>query len=156
MHDAFRVARGEKIISNTGQPVQLIRPLDFLAITEHAEFLGIATALKRSDPRLLGNEAGRRIYDQFNAGQEGRMAAFADIIEMATVEGIDPFAELGLADSIWDELLPVIDEYNNAIPLGRLEEPEDTAKLALFLASEDAAYMTGQAINVAGGMEMAV
>jgi hypothetical protein len=34
MHDAFRVARGEKIISNTGLPVQLIRPLDFLAITE--------------------------------------------------------------------------------------------------------------------------
>ena len=113
VHDAFRVARGEKIISNTGQPVQLIRPLDFLAITEHAEFLGVATALKGSDPRMLGNEAGKRIYDQFNAGQEGRMAAFADIIEMATVEGIDPFAELGLAGSIWDELLPVIDEYNN-------------------------------------------
>ena len=68
VHDAFRVARGEKIISNTGQSVQLIRPLDFLAITEHAEFLGVATALKGSDPRLLGNEAGRRIYDQFNVG----------------------------------------------------------------------------------------
>lgn len=113
VHDAFRVARGEKIISNTGQPVQLIRPLDFLAITEHAEFLGVATALKGSDPRLLGNEAGRRIYDQFNAGQEGRMAAFADIIEMATVKGVDPFAHLGLADSIWTDLLPVIDEYND-------------------------------------------
>jgi NAD(P)-dependent dehydrogenase (short-subunit alcohol dehydrogenase family) len=50
----------------------------------------------------------------------------------------------------------VIEEYHSAIPLGRLEEPEDTAKLILFLASEDAAYMTGQAINVAGGMEMAV
>ena len=47
-------------------------------------------------------------------------------------------------------------EYHNAVPLGRLEEPEDAAKLVLFLASEDAAYMTGQAVNVAGGMEMAV
>ena len=113
VHDAFRIARGEKIISNTGQPVQLVRPLDFLAITEHAEFLGVASALKGSDPRLLGNTAGRRIYDQFNAGQEGRMAAFADIIELATVEGIDPFAELGLAGSIWTDLLPVIDDYND-------------------------------------------
>ena len=50
----------------------------------------------------------------------------------------------------------VIDEYHNAVPLGRLEEPEDIAKLVLFLASEDAAYMTGQAVNVAGGMEMAI
>ena len=44
IHDAFRLARGEQILSNTGQPVQLIRPLDFLAVTEHAEFNGLATA----------------------------------------------------------------------------------------------------------------
>ncbi len=50
----------------------------------------------------------------------------------------------------------VIDEYHSAIPLGRLEEPEDVAKVVLFLASEEAEYMTGQAINIAGGMEMAV
>jgi NAD(P)-dependent dehydrogenase (short-subunit alcohol dehydrogenase family) len=50
----------------------------------------------------------------------------------------------------------VKEEYVEAIPLGRLEEPEDVAKLILFLASEDADYITGQAFNVAGGMEMAV
>ena len=32
-HEGFRFARGEQVISNTGQPVQLIRPLDFLVIT---------------------------------------------------------------------------------------------------------------------------
>lgn len=76
IHDAFRVARGERIISNTGQPVQLIRPLDFLAITEHAEMLGLATAVRAADPRLLADEWGRMTYERFNAGQEGRMAAF--------------------------------------------------------------------------------
>jgi NAD(P)-dependent dehydrogenase (short-subunit alcohol dehydrogenase family) len=50
----------------------------------------------------------------------------------------------------------VKEEYREAIPLGRLEEPEDVAKLILFLASDDANYITGQAFNVAGGMEMAV
>ena len=35
-HEGFRFARGEEVISNTGQRVQLIRPLDFLAITPHA------------------------------------------------------------------------------------------------------------------------
>ena len=90
MHDAFRVARGEKIISNTGQPVQLIRPLDFLAITEHAEMLGLATAMRTSDPRLLADDWGRKTYELFNSGQEGRMAAFADIIEIGTVQGKTP------------------------------------------------------------------
>ena len=81
MHDAFRIARGERVLSNTGQPVQLVRPLDFLAITEHAEMIGLATAMRGSDPRLLADEWGARTHALFNSGQEGRMAAFADIIE---------------------------------------------------------------------------
>lgn len=39
-------------------------------------------------------------------------------------------------------------------PLGRLGEPEDVANLALFLATSDSDYLTGQAINVTGGMVM--
>ena len=45
-------------------------------------------------------------------------------------------------------------EYARAIPLGRLEEPEDVARVVVFLLSDRAAYMTGQAINVTGGSIM--
>jgi NAD(P)-dependent dehydrogenase (short-subunit alcohol dehydrogenase family) len=38
------------------------------------------------------------------------------------------------------------------IPLGRFGKPEDIARVVLFLCSEDADYMTGQAINVTGGI----
>jgi NAD(P)-dependent dehydrogenase (short-subunit alcohol dehydrogenase family) len=50
----------------------------------------------------------------------------------------------------------VLEGYVAATPLGRLEEPEDVAGVVLFLASDEAAFMTGQAINVAGGTEMAL
>ena len=40
------------------------------------------------------------------------------------------------------------------IPLGRIGYPEDVANVITFLASDDAAYMTGQAINISGGQEM--
>ena len=40
------------------------------------------------------------------------------------------------------------------IPLGRQEEPEDVANLVSFLASPDSDYITGQAINVCGGINM--
>jgi NAD(P)-dependent dehydrogenase (short-subunit alcohol dehydrogenase family) len=40
------------------------------------------------------------------------------------------------------------------IPWGRNGEPEDVAKVILFLASPDAEYITGQAINVTGGLIM--
>ncbi len=39
-------------------------------------------------------------------------------------------------------------------PLGRLAETTDVARMALFLASDDASYCTGQAMNVSGGMVM--
>jgi 3-oxoacyl-[acyl-carrier protein] reductase len=41
------------------------------------------------------------------------------------------------------------------IPLGRLGEPEDVAHLVVFLCSDAAAYITGQAIHVDGGRVMA-
>ena len=41
-----------------------------------------------------------------------------------------------------------------AIPLGRVGYPADVAKTITFLASDDADYMTGQAINISGGQEM--
>jgi NAD(P)-dependent dehydrogenase (short-subunit alcohol dehydrogenase family) len=37
-------------------------------------------------------------------------------------------------------------------PLGRIEEPEDVAKIVVFLASDEANFMTGQAINITGGI----
>jgi NAD(P)-dependent dehydrogenase (short-subunit alcohol dehydrogenase family) len=40
------------------------------------------------------------------------------------------------------------------VPMGRFQEPEDVAGVVLFLASDDASEMTGQAINVTGGMVM--
>lgn len=40
------------------------------------------------------------------------------------------------------------------IPLGRLCDPRDVADLAVFLASDESSYMTGQAINVSGGTVM--
>jgi NAD(P)-dependent dehydrogenase (short-subunit alcohol dehydrogenase family) len=44
-----------------------------------------------------------------------------------------------------------IRQLSAAVPLGRLTKPEDVAVLAAFLASDAAEYITGQAINVAGG-----
>jgi meso-butanediol dehydrogenase/(S,S)-butanediol dehydrogenase/diacetyl reductase len=46
------------------------------------------------------------------------------------------------------------EEFLDMIPLGRYETPEDVANVVLFLASEGAAYMTGQSINVTGGVEV--
>lgn len=64
-------------------------------------------------------------------------------------------------DKAWGELLgdykegELIDEWvESNIPMKRAGTPDDVAGLVLFLASEDAAYITGQTINVDGGLIM--
>ncbi|GAJ18749.1 unnamed protein product, partial [marine sediment metagenome] len=44
--------------------------------------------------------------------------------------------------------------FEKIIPLGRLCNIEDIAKTAVFYASDDASYMTGQSINITGGTIM--
>lgn len=48
----------------------------------------------------------------------------------------------------------VVDDYIAATPLGRLETPEDVADVVTFLCSDSARFMTGQGINVTGGVYM--
>ena len=45
--DAYKFARGEEILSSTGQPVKLSRPLDFLVVSDHSEMYGLM-------PQLIG------------------------------------------------------------------------------------------------------
>jgi len=112
VHDGFRMARGETVISNTGQPVQLIRPLDFLVITDHAEMIGLASAIRESNPLLLAEPWGKWIHERFNSGEEGRMEGFADIVKRATVLGENPFGSDELTRSIWNDFLHIADQYN--------------------------------------------
>ena len=63
-------------------------------------------------------------------------------------------------DKAWGALLgsyapgELMAEWVKNIPMGRAGTPEDVAGLAAFLASDDAAYITGQTVNVDGGLIM--
>ena len=50
--------------------------------------------------------------------------------------------------------LPQTAEREQLIPLGRVSVPADVARVAAFLASEEAAYLTGESVNLSGGLLM--
>ena len=81
-----------------------------------------------------------------------------------TVNSICPgyvFTEMQHREAEWEGSLrgiaadAVRDLYVNDTPLRRLEQPEDVAKVAVFLASSDSDFITGAAIDVNGGAHMA-
>lgn len=53
-----------------------------------------------------------------------------------------------------DQGAKIHEGLKRAIPLGRLGQPEDIAGMVAFLASDEAAYITGQVISVSGGLTM--
>lgn len=58
----------------------------------------------------------------------------------------------GMTSGMWEERPDIADQWAKKTTLRRLGQPEDIARVALFLASEDGGYMTGQGLTVDGGL----
>lgn len=57
--DAYRFARGDTITSSQGLRARIDRPLDFLVVADHAEYLGVMRPIRSGDPEILANETAR-------------------------------------------------------------------------------------------------
>jgi hypothetical protein len=109
--DVYRAARGETVVSSTGQPFRLVRPFDFLVLTDHAEAMGLAPMVRESNPVLLSSRRGREVWEAFNAGREQAMKAFAGLLADVSA-GRDPFSDIDMAGAIWPEFVELADTYN--------------------------------------------
>jgi hypothetical protein len=59
--DAYRFARGEEVTASMGVRAQLVRPLDWLVVADHAESLGVAQMIESADQRLLAMDCPQRV-----------------------------------------------------------------------------------------------
>ncbi|MBS6600924.1 MAG: 3-oxoacyl-[acyl-carrier-protein] reductase [Clostridium sp.] len=131
---------------------------------------GVFNCLKTITPVMVKQREGKIINLSSvvglsgNAGQVNYAASKAGVIGMTkslakevgargiTVNAVAPgFIETDMTEVLGDKFK---EEAKKAIPLKRLGKPEDVANVVAFLASEDANYITGQVIQVDGGMVM--
>jgi 3-oxoacyl-[acyl-carrier protein] reductase len=97
---------------------------------------------------LVGNR-GQAAYSAAKAGLIGATRSLAKEVAKrnVTVNAVAP----GLIDTDMIKQIPV-DDLSKLIPMRRLGQPAEVAKLVRFLASDDAAYITGQVITIDGGL----
>ena len=101
----------------------------------------------------MGN-AGQTNYSASKAGQIGFTKALAREIASRniTVNAVAPgYIETDLTGSLPEDIQAGLKDL---IPLGRVGNPEEVAKAVAYLASDDAAYITGHVLTLDGGMAM--
>jgi hypothetical protein len=109
--EAYRFARGEEVLSNTGQRAKLSRPLDFLVVSDHAEYLGIADLLNKADPDLLATPVGKDWYDRMKiGGSEGNKVAFEVFASIGKRQEL--YKSDKIKRSVWEYVTGVATKYN--------------------------------------------
>jgi len=111
---AYRFARGEEVVSSTGTPVKLSRPLDWLVVADHSDNMGFFPDLLAGKPHLLSDPTGKDWYQRIQAG-EGVGVALEIISKFS--QGKFPEALLYTPDSapyksVWQDTINAAEEFN--------------------------------------------
>jgi hypothetical protein len=105
----YRFSRGEEIMAHNGMPVRLRRPLDFILLSDHAEYLGVMNMLDQEDPVLLKTETGRRWLEWRKNGQH--LNVFAEF-GMSLLESRDIIQSRDVERTAWNRVVENADRWN--------------------------------------------
>jgi len=114
---SYRFARGEQVISSSGVPAKLSRPLDFLVVSDHAEGLGVMLEVYNGNPAFASDATLARWGKAMKAG--GKEAAdTANELVSAQAQGTlpapvkDPKVVGPIMKSVWQQYTATAEKYN--------------------------------------------
>jgi hypothetical protein len=116
--DAYRFARGEQVVSSSGIPVKLARPLDFLVISDHAEGLGVMYEVYNGNPLFMGDETLQRWNKAMKAGGKAAADATNEVVS-GQAQGTppepitDPAISGPVMKSVWQAYTETAEQYND-------------------------------------------
>ena len=107
---AYEFAKGLPVTAPNGELAQLTTPLDFLLVSDHAEYLGLFLGLEQDDPKLKNSALGQRWLNYFKSGTQAPISReYVQMIERQ--KDIELLPE-DFNKSAWSKLLGFADRYN--------------------------------------------
>jgi hypothetical protein len=108
--DAYRFAQGSPVLAHNGMQVQLRRPLDFLVVSDHAEYLGAFYRFNVNDSLITKTDVGRQWQKYV---EEGDLAKFfgAFVNSMRNPEE-DPALPAAVRQTVWSGVAKTADRHN--------------------------------------------
>ena len=108
--DAYRFAQGSPVLAHNGMQVQLRRPLDFLVVSDHAEYLGAFYRFNVNDSLITKTDVGRQWQTYV---EEGDLAKFfgAFVNSMQNKEE-DPALPAAVRQTVWSGVAKTADRHN--------------------------------------------
>jgi len=124
-YDAYRFAKGEAIKNPAGFDMQLSRPMDFYAVTDHAMFLGVVKAASETSTAFSKNEFSEPYHD-LNAPENFSIGMFSILKRFSTFSSFLPDAVtgimsgqldreevLGVVRTAWEDTIDAADQFND-------------------------------------------
>ena len=111
--DAYRFARGGTITAHNGMKARLDRPLDFLVVSDHSEYLGFLPMVRSGDAEALKTEWGAYLSEAIQGGGEAAYnAALKFIGEAFQGGGVPELLTPSLRQPPWNSIMSAADEAN--------------------------------------------
>jgi hypothetical protein len=114
---SYQLARGEEVITSTGIPAKLSRPLDFLVVSDHAEGLGLMQEVYKGNPAFVSDPKLAEWSNAMQAGGEAAAQVQTEIVKaqaMGTLPGPikDPKVVGPIMKSVWQQYTATAEKYN--------------------------------------------
>nr|WP_294227201.1 DUF3604 domain-containing protein [uncultured Shimia sp.] len=108
--EAYRFAKGEEMTGHDGAPVRMSRPIDFLVLADHAEYLGVIQGVADGNEMLVSTEAGARWATLADEGQLEQ--ALGEIVnDLATNTSRD--LGDGFSKTVWQDVIDSAEQHND-------------------------------------------
>ncbi|MGI9326353.1 MAG: DUF3604 domain-containing protein [Pseudomonadales bacterium] len=110
---SYEFARGDEVVTSTGQKAQLARPLDFLVVSDHSDAMGVVDQLIRGNPKLMENDELQDLRAKLISGGSGTAEAIGVITSVLIDENYTgPLLNKAVMRSVWEDYVDTADRYN--------------------------------------------